>query len=430
MRYYAAFFALLLIAFSSSISLACEEPPLPLRGMYLESDLIVVGKIGKPGKWIAGKNEAASDYLIFNRSYPISVEKTLKGDAHGKLSVWEENYHYLGEGENGAKVTEPNGTEFVSELGKDSGRRLFFLKKGEDGHYAEIYSNRYEFSPQGKDLDVYIARIGELNDMYKNGATPSKETIVEWLVSMAENSVTRFEGAYELRESVYDLKWKLEQEAEEAAKAKEHAHSVKEEMAKNEVVIAVDETAETSGEGEDHESYPVYGEADFAKLLTQGQKDRLVKAFFTAKFNYEPKKYKDAEDPNETYVEALNEGDRHLAETVIQFGDRRVINRLMAEVPSLVKHQPYMAADFINEIAGVLRNERLKTLAEKFSDVAYGGENEMIEAKANAYDLDSGLSEADRNAQLATLPGKTYGTRRAELLEQINASMNQLMAKK
>src|ERR1044072_4778820 len=107
-RQYAAFFALLVLVFSSIASLGCEDPPLPLRGMYLESDVIVIGRIGKPGKWMAGAREGEGDtqYQIFNRSVPVTVEKVLKGDVSGRLDIGEENYHYVG---NGGDVSVGNG---------------------------------------------------------------------------------------------------------------------------------------------------------------------------------------------------------------------------------------------------------------------------------------------------------------------------------
>ncbi len=434
-RQYAAFFALLVLVFSSIASLGCEDPPLPLRGMYLESDVIVVGRIGKPGKWIAGAREGEGDtqYQIFNRNFPITVEKVLKGDASGKLAVSEENYQYPGNGGSagdvsaakpGDRISEP---EYESELTKDSGRRLFFLKKNEQGRYTEVYSNR-DFAPKDKDLEIFISRIGELGEMYRNGE-PSKEKIVEWLVSMTENPVTRFDGAYELRTSLYDLKYQSEEAAEQAPEAEEngdHQHSLKE-------ALAEQEASENSADAEDSEegAYRSYGEAEFARLLTGEQKARLVKAFFNVKFDYEPKKNQYAENSDETYISVLSEGDSHLVDTVVLLGDRRVINRILAELPSLARHESYTAANLLDLISGQLKNEKFTALAGKYSEVAYGGEDEMIEAKTSAYDVESlEGTEEEKAAQLANLPNKTYGARRAELISRITASASQLVAKK
>ncbi|HEV7646258.1 MAG TPA: hypothetical protein VGO50_20150 [Pyrinomonadaceae bacterium] len=430
-RHYAAFFALLVLVFSSIASLGCEDPPLPLRRMYLESDVIVVGRIGKPGKWMAGarEGEANTQYQIFNRSFPITVEKVLKGDANGKLALSEENYHYLGNGGDvsakpGDRINEP---EYESELTKDSGRRLFFLKKNEQGLYTEIYSNR-DFAPKGKDLDIFISRIGELSEMYRNGE-PSKARIVEWLVSMTENPVTRFDGAYELRTSLYDLKYQGEEAAEQAPEAGEnddHQHSLKE-------ALAQQEASENSAgpENSEEEAYRSYGEAEFARLLTGEQKARLIKAFFSVKYDYEPKKNEYADNPDETYISVLNEGDSHLIDTVVLLGDRRAINRILAELPNLARHESYTAASLLELISGQLKNEKFTGLVGKYSEVAYGGEDEMIETKAAAYDVESlEGTEEEKAAQLANLPNKTYGARRAELLGQISASLNQQTAKK
>ncbi len=429
-RRYAAFFALLVLVFSSIASLGCEDPPLPLRGMYLQSDVIVIGRIGKPGKWMAGAREGEGDtqYQIFNRSVSVTVEKVLKGDAPGKLEIGEENYHYFGDVSAGNGGIKPAAQpEYESELTKDTGRRFFFLKKNEQGVYTEVYINR-DFSPKGKDFDIYVSRLTELNEMYHNGE-PAKEKIVEWLVSMAENSVTRFEGAYELRNSLYGLKY----EADEAARNADHSHSLKEALAEQEATEndepkLADDTEHAEEAGEDE--YPQYGEAAFARLLTEEQKSRLVKAFFTVKFDYEPKKY---DDPGMegTYVSVLNEGDSHLVDAVVLLNDRRVINRIMAEMPNLARHESYTAANLLDIISGQLKNEKFTKLVEKFSEVAYGGEDEMIDSKASAYDAESleGTDE-EKAAQLANLPNKTYGARRAELIGRISASLNQQTAKK
>lgn len=427
MRYYAAFFALLLIAFSSTASFACEDPPLPLRGMYLDSDVIVVGKIGKAGKWIAGTKEADSEYQIFNRAYPIAVEKVIKGDAGGQIAVNEENYHFLGE-ENGAKV--PADDLEYSELGKDTGRRLFFLKKSEDGKvYTEIYHNRYNFAPKGKDMETYIARLAELNTMYKDGAQPAKETVLEWLVSMAENPVTRFEGAYELTQAFNSTRWEAENAEAEAAERK----AAEEAKARGEVVAelpATEEVAEhAEGEG-DHEEYVSYIDADFARLITPAQKERIVKAFMTLKFDYEMKKHADAGPDDEGYVETLNEGDRQLLDAALLTGDRRVAVRLMQEMPMLIKHEKYQASTYMEMIAGAMKDDRLKKLYEKYSEVAYGEDGEMIENKANAYDVEAFEgSEAERLAFLAKQPDKSFGARRAEIFEQFSATMARLTSK-
>lgn len=432
-RRYAAFFALVIIAFSSTVSLACEEPPLPLRGMYLESDVIVVGKIGRAGKWTAGEKQADSEYQTFSRAFPITVEKVVKGDVKGKLAVNEDNYHFTGETDGVKAAAHPDDSVEFSELAKDTGRRLFFLKKGEDGGYTEIYHNRYEFAPQGKDLDTYVTRLGELADMYRNGE-PAKETLVEWLVKMVESPLTRFEGAYELRSSFYDLKWKSEQEAEEAAEAAKvakegHAHSVKEEMAANE---ATTEEGEGHGEEGDHEeAYRSYGEADFAKILTADQKERIIRAALGVKFDYSKQKHKDAAEDDEGYVNPLNEGDSQLIDAALMTGDRRVIQMVMRQIPDLIIHQNYTAASYLEMIGEQMKNERLSKLVTKYMDVAYGDGAEMIELKETAYDMEAFEgNEAQRKAHLATLPAKSYGERRTELMTQIYASLNQLMAKK
>ncbi len=146
----------------------------------------------------------------------------------------------------------------------------------------------------------------------------------------------------------------------------------------------------------------------------------------SVRFNYEPKKYEDSED---VYVEVLNEADRNLVEAVAQIGDLRVARRLLGEIPTISRHESYLASSLLESIAAHFQNPELGELVRKYSEVAYGGEGEVIETKSSAYDLET-VSEDERAAMLAKLPNKTYGQRRTELLEKIAASCAMLMAKK
>src|SRR5690606_12842114 len=62
------------------------------------------------------------------------------------------------------------------------------------------------------EMPIYEKRINELNAMFADG-TPDNQRIVDWLVSLIEDPITRWEGAYELLSSAQTNEWQAENEA-------------------------------------------------------------------------------------------------------------------------------------------------------------------------------------------------------------------------
>ncbi len=474
MRRFAAILSFFVFSVSFAIlalplAAACPvQDPIPLRGLYLKSDVVVVAKIGAPGKWeMAPRDEDSADrYRIYRRGIPLQVEETIKGSGTSNLVVAEERWHWLGNADdtqaatpNPVKEAEP---EFESTLADNKDRRLFFLSKNEEGvNYSQVIRN-HPFEPTQKELEVYISRLRELGNIY-SAANPSKASIVEWLVSMAEDPVTRFEGAYELREALENV---TDDEEEEEAGGEE----------KRKAVLAVDASPAADDSSETEQTDPkdvsvevenvssnqlVYrnygGDGDLAKLLTADQKERLVRAFLNVRFNYERVKDEDAEEDDEGYVEVLNDADSELLGAVSRLKDRRVIDRLLAEIPTVARYQSWEASQMMDTIAGYFDDDKLTKLAEKYSDVGWGGEDDLIPDQGKAYDKpeagEAGETAGDNAAQVKTvtanskdgrednakasepkiqLPPKTYGQRRTELLDRIMLRCSELvvMAKK
>lgn len=457
---------------------ACPvSPPVPLRGLYLNSELIVVGKIGTPGKW--GISSESSDpnnrYRINGRKIPVQVDEVIKGTSDRVIQVGESRYQWLGSGEENEPQPQlrqaDSGEDYVSNLSQNKERRLFFLgKNSENESYTEIYNGRSFTLPQ-KDLDVYITRLRELANIYNSGA-PAKDRIVEWLVSMAEDPVTRFEGAYELSTALAQSAYSDEDEDEDADKdenADEPAGEADEQDSQDadaakpvinddeasvdkpeNLVIDGAESGEAKPETDLLTYSPYQGYGDFAKLLTADQKERLVRAALNLRFNYDPVKRSDDED-DEGYLVILSHTDSVLLDAVCYLRDRRVAERLLAEIPTVARHNPSEAASLLGKMARYFDDEKLDSLVYKYSNLSWRDSDDLIEDEKLANDepaenaaADGGKTPAADTAEKGEggsdgeklkagekipLPQKTYGQRRTELFEQIYARCNELTAK-
>lgn len=484
MRRFAAVLSLFVFSVSFIIlvlplAAACPvQSPVPLRGLYLRSDIVVVGRIGKPEKWKLNTAEPnmGDRYRMYSRSIPVKVEEIIKGSETKNLSVTEDRWQYLGEkpeSEQPAQPVLPNAVkeaepEFTSDLTDNKDRRLFFLSKDENGNYGEVFRN-HPLDLTQKELDVYISRLRELANIY-SAAEPSKELIVEWLVNMAEDPVTRFEGAFELRRALESAGRGDEDEDEEQSDAGEEESKT----GPAEEGPAVENAAAESASGEQPEPPAANGEAletvelpkpakaslspliyrdydgdkEFAKLLTAEQKERLVRAFLNVRFNYEPVKDEDAGEDEEGYLKILSDADDELLGAVSALKDRRVIDRLLAELPSMVRHQAWQASAMMDTIAEYFEDDKLEELTEKYSDVSWGGEDDVITDPERAYDKPETNEEVETRAAEVKpviansstpednvgasqpkpqLPLKTYGQRRAELFVRIMARCGELV---
>jgi len=472
MRRFAAVLSLFIFSVSFAIlilplAIACPvQDPVPLRGLYLKSDIVVVARVGAPEKWKLDDSEADpnSHFRTYRRSIPLKVEETIKGADTKDVSVTEERWRGVHEGNSGGETAQavlPNTVkesdpEFESTFTDNKDRRLFFLRKNEESEgYSEVYRN-HAFEHTQKELDVFISRLRELANIY-SAAKPSKELIVEWLVSMAEDPVTRFEGAFELHRALEASGSEDDDEEENAAEQADDTVAVEAGSAEKSVPEIAPDITEVRVENLPLSPF-VYrdyrGDSEFAKLLTAAQKERLVRAFINVRFNYEPVKDEDAEEDNEGDVEILNDADTELLGAVCKLGDRRVIDRLLAELPLVARYQTWQASEIMETLGSYFKDDKLKDLAEKYESVIWGSDDDLIIDLEKAYDkpeapeavepgagaanedrpsldVSSEVNVSQENAKAAArkiqMPQKTYGQRRAELFDRIMARCGELV---
>ncbi len=499
-------FAIIFAVPTTAGSSACPvSPPVPLRGLYIKSDLVVVGKIGTPGKWkIQPRDGSESEnFRDYNRTVPVQIEETIKGTAPENLLVRETQTRWVSPSVEqkpqtpGIVINVPDEPEFSSSLAEDTGRRLFFLDKNTDGgaYYQQAYAGRH-FQPEQKDLPLFISRLRELHAIY-SAPVPSKQMIVEWVVAMAENPATRYEGAYELRQALYGSGREEEPEEgsqeSEQADAPEAADAADADQENAADIDAIQETHVLTGEETAGNTItrgnldllvlnlPAFDRidqdySDIAKLLTPSQKERLIQSFLNIQFTYKVAEKSESDEdedvdaeeeedegpPEIKYESVLSEADEMLLNTVGEFNDSRVVQRLIAELPAANKYGPRYAFSMIEILSAYFNDEKLEKLSEKYSDVYWGSDNELIDEEETAQDtldtldtLDAPTAPpaaadktpgepppaqadgADSEARALKkaraenyVPSKTYGQRRTELLAQVLARCAELGEKK
>lgn len=444
--------------FPSRASACSSGPPeLPLRGLYLKSDLIIVGKPVQPTKWIAQEVETLRSgsreaYQYFNRDVPIAIHEVIKGAAPEKLILPDSTSRYIdeeGEVKTGAAVQIDE--DETSQLGKIGQLQLFFLKKDKDDDtYDTVVTGRYDKLFEDE-MELHVMRLRQLHAIYLAGKVPSKTAILEWMVSMAEDPRTRFEGSFELRDITRSAH-STAQRAKKAAAKKAAGGEAEEEEETTATTADTSNTAANTdgpktlqptinglpvgavtvdipgasfnsedGEDEDEDANendwafdPYTSDESFDAMLTPAQKERLIQAFLTVRFEYEmytrERREDDEDDEIEPYaLSIMSRGDSMLLETVSHFRDGRVAARLLAELPASVRHKPNEASQHIEYIARYFDDEDMDDLYDEFSHLDYGDDDEEI---------------TDDDVV------KTYAQRRAELTQQIVARGSALMAKK
>jgi hypothetical protein len=453
MRSITAFVALFLLTLSfffiaPSRALACDaSEPMALRELYNQADLIVVATNARPGKWAVVEDD---EYVrSFERDVTLKAEKYIKGVIPGPkrtdlFTLHDSYYQYKskepeahdGNGESGAA----RGYEEATAKWADRrAKKLFFLQYNEDTKkYTEMDAMRQQIVPPGA-TDLYVQRLEELKRIYAMPVKDQDTSLVEWLVSMAENPLTRFEGASDLRGTFYYFEYEVgevdlmidpsrrikRKESESASDTVSEADGEAAPEASPEMEAV---TEAVSAEAADGEEVATDAEAvRFARALTRQHKERLIDTFLQV-----PLVYKQQPDGND---DIMSEADFALFELVSFFGDQRVLEKAMAELPGLPKDTGFVAMKLMKPLRVLFGgDEKLSEIMDTYDRVAYATGDELIEETDVAYDLAEIDAAVGENAdgsytlQIEKLPKKTYAQRQAELIKKIIQRYRELLA--
>lgn len=212
--------------------------PDSLLTLYLKSDLVVVAAISSEEVLEMTQDYDYGSYYDVRKT--LKIADTLKGQDAEYASFHTTEFK--------PKPTEnaEEESEEIIERSSVGDRALFFLVKDDE-------TNKYELADgisglkelENGDLDIYKKRIEELKEILA-GEKHQLENLTEWLVTLVENPVTRYEGMIDLEGSFSRLNY----EAEDAEESEEPVVADKNFRAGNTSAIA--------------------------KLLTGAQKERLT----------------------------------------------------------------------------------------------------------------------------------------------------------
>jgi hypothetical protein len=326
-------------------------PVFPLRELYNQSEHIVVARVGKSSK-VETEGEAR---LIKTR---LQVSSTLKGSSRERVV---DVYHWV------------YGEE--DEIYTSGANLLLFLKPREGGKEAAKHGYEVVDTQRGvkklseADLQVYLQRIDELATILSK-EKPDPAEIAEWLVRCAEDPATRWEGTYELAQSVDSLPEAESEDSEEPAEDTEAAVEAEEAPVEETESDAVEEATET--EPEDEQA----SEPALAALLTTAQKERLTHTLFN--------------------IKTITEKDRGLIELVRHWDDGRLVPFLLAQLKQMEANPSRYAEDVLYIISDVLKDDDLREFAEQYgTNASY----EDIEAEEEAAAAEAEEAEVGEDAE-------------------------------
>lgn len=377
--------ALLVSLAATETGSACGgPPPKPLRALYVESDLVVVARVGQtvPVEMATVDDQGLK---VYRMKTSLRVNSTVKGQGnHDVIPLYHLSWHSKDAAETPSAYDEYG----------DSEKLLFFLKRRADGEGYEEADSAYGVKKlTDADLRVYVERMNELALILQQ-EKPDPARIVEWLVRCAEEPATRWEGLYELSNSKYAAKAIEDEEKERAA------------------VAAGEEAGEEGGEGaggEGEEASLNHGEAPAEGSAEAGEESadadpRLARFLDTNETHYRP-------DPEliglltagqkKRLADALFNSEQlpHDATTLIglvkDWHDPRFVPFALTRLRSFGDAPPHLAEDLMTALAESLGDEGLMRLAVSYSEKAAYYDEEAEDAAMPPPDAEGqgGLAE-------------------------------------
>lgn len=383
-----------------SVSACEEEPPSTLLALYEASDAIYVATYRKVED--VETLETGEDYTRVQIRKHYDISSTLRGENRKMVALEEEDYRYKTTDEAGEPVTDEHA-EWLSEIAQPGDRVILFLKKGEDGktlapaHYRDAVKKM-----TAEDLATYEKRIGELNGIFAKAKNRDAE-IVEWLIRLIEDPVTRWEGASELARGFETIEWQ-----EEAAKQ--------------------DQPEPASGEdepatGEETEAVVERDVTKYARLLTPEQKQRISAVLLRDDRPAEGEKKETAK---------LTQGDMALIDLVKRWGDASVADVLVQRLRNGVDDK-YEKSAVMQSVAAILKDDGVKAAADQYGENAWGEDNEIVGEEGNGDAAETPEQpegeDGGEEGENAKPKKQTYLELRAEIFGKFLAAADAVLSK-
>lgn len=359
--------------------------PETLLSLYKKSDAIFIARFDR--KEDISITSEGDGYSVVNVRSHFDVSSALKGETQKLFVLEDEEYRYKTEPQD--ENAPADQAVFIEDFEAENGSGalaagdsvLLFLKKGEDGETLALTDYRdavKRLSPE--QMSVYVERIKELNWIFSGGKVDNVE-IVAWLIRCAEDPATRWEGTFELLQSLERSEWKSR-----AKKTTEENGSA----------------VETSHEDEDMSGYlgEVGDTSIFAELLTPEQKQTLADILLNREDI--------PANADSGSKAALAHGDRELIELVKRWGDTRIVPFLLERVRS-GSYSPYENAQMMITVAEMIGDKEAASLAERFNEFSYEEDDAEIEnaepvASSEEQNIEAVAAEIEEPATEALIP--------------------------
>lgn len=374
-------FSLCLFPQTASARRCPEEEPETLLSLYQNSDAIYAATFDRTvdGEVV----EDTDDYTAVAINKHFTISNTLKGPSRKFFVLEDRDYRYknipvtvetvdenteveavdenAGETEPEEAEEEPEEEyEDETEL-KNGDTLLLFVKNGEGDEAPTLADYRDGIKKLSTEkIGVYEARIRDLNSIF-DAKKVNEMHLLEWLMRCAEDPITRWEGTYELLQSVRNREYR-EKAAEQRKERIARGEPVEEEAA---------ETEETDDEKAETHARKNFDTNIFANLLDDNHKQTLANLLLDGHGSTADARGNDK--PDEIA------GDQELVELVAYWGDPRLVGFLLDKLRA-GSEDPYFASQTMETIAEIIDDKEVSAIAEKYSENAYEDDNDLVES--------------------------------------------------
>ncbi|MEJ7622719.1 MAG: hypothetical protein WKF34_01880 [Pyrinomonadaceae bacterium] len=412
---------------TNTSALACgEKAPETLLALYRNSKSIHVATYrGQDNGEVKKADGDSPGYFDYQRNFDVS--STLKGESTKFVAIPDREYIYdepvsgfesveeLEKAHGTAEAPSPAagaGEESAATESDDVGEGgdeeeglpqlkagdhvLLFLRTNDESKDIELTDYRDGLKKlTHSEIAVYEARLKEIGPILA-AKKPNPEKIVDWLIRLAEDPVTRWEGTYELEQSFYAVERKaaLEAERKTAAAGTEDAES--------------DELASYSEASLDTGTATM-----FANNLGAHHKQTLSNLLLDSKFRRAQK----------TPDKQPARGDHELMSLVARWGDGRIAGLFLDQIRSAAL-SPYDNSTLMAHVAVILDDKGLSEIAGKLSENTYQDDDAEVEDEARPVAADDTAGGVDMPSNSAVrLPSSKTAKKKALTYKVLRATL-------
>lgn len=385
-----------------------EEQPKSLLTLYRASTAIHIAKFDRTEDLAIKEDD--ENYAIIEVRHRFTVSSTLKGEPAKLVSVSDTEYRRK---ENGKIETTENTMDSeieYSELHLESmaygigkiergDQVMLFVRSGEAPNEIVLADYRGAVKKlSSQRMASYEKAINDLNGIFATEPASDQE-IVDWMVRMVRDPLTRWEGTVDLLSAVQTKESR-----------QEFQDNIKDKLARG---VKLEEWEQFDKDSPDHnDAYYGPGVIKYADLLNDSQKQEMLDVLIDV---ISKSAKAETAEGKPAKAESMPEGDLALLELASRWGDSRLVTLMLDRLRN-GGDEPYETSQLMEKVASILKDDQMKTLASRHTGIFYAEADETIDSytvEANIEDLADRTVDEKGNA---VSPQITYGQLRSELL--------------